>query len=205
MTMIAAKDNPFAVSRLHRLRFRSADGGSHELLSRFMHLGMRGAVIGPCGSGKTTLMLELQALLKGRGHDVRYIRLERAIKSRPWQIANSAKTGQILLIDGAEQLGWSCKFVIYALCRRAAGVLASSHCAVGLPILIETRTTKDTLIELVRELERGPRFSDAQLAAIYEAHGGNVRECFRELYDLSAAHLSACDSRSSLLSSRGSF
>lgn len=53
-----------------------------------------------------------------------------------------------------------------------------------LPTLYEHRTSTELLTDLVAELiGTEARPCHHELARLFEAHGGNVRECLRELYD----------------------
>jgi hypothetical protein len=49
-----ARDNPFAVRRVLKLRYRLSESGWDELLARLERLDHRAAIVGAEGSGKTT-------------------------------------------------------------------------------------------------------------------------------------------------------
>jgi len=54
--LLRAADNPFAVHRVLRERYRLSETEWTRLLGRLERLGWRGAIVGPNGSGKTTLL-----------------------------------------------------------------------------------------------------------------------------------------------------
>ena len=69
--MLRARDNPFAVQRVHAIRYRLAGITWEELLERLAALGFRAALVGPHGHGKTTLLEDLGARLAEEGFRVR--------------------------------------------------------------------------------------------------------------------------------------
>jgi hypothetical protein len=70
-----ARDNPFRTERMLEVRYRLEGIGWEELLRRFEKLGYRAALIGPHGSGKTTLIESLEPRLNALGFETRVIRL----------------------------------------------------------------------------------------------------------------------------------
>ena len=65
--MRRACDNPFAVHRVLRERYRLSAVQWQALLARLERLGWRAAIVGPHGSGKTTLLEDLAGRLEGQG------------------------------------------------------------------------------------------------------------------------------------------
>jgi ABC-type lipoprotein export system ATPase subunit len=57
--VLRAKDNPFAVDRIGQIRYEPAAESWENLLVRLAAMDYRGAIVGPCGSGKTTLCEDL--------------------------------------------------------------------------------------------------------------------------------------------------
>src|SRR5437868_15544127 len=74
---VKARDNPFAADRVLRVRYRPQGWTWEQLLARLEQLDYRGAIVGPEGRGKTTLLEDLGERLKGRGHNVRHLGLTR--------------------------------------------------------------------------------------------------------------------------------
>ncbi len=186
-----ARENPFATWRLEQIPFRLHGLDWNELFARFDALGRRAALVGNHGSGKTTLLEEFGARSGDRGHRVRVFRLTESechLAADFWRNELSDLTpDDIVLLDGAEQLsgrGWR-KF--REITRPAGGVLITTHCPGRLPTLYECRTTPQLLESLVVNLAPGGRWPDERNAAeLYRLHAGNVREAFRDLYDVFA-------------------
>jgi hypothetical protein len=181
-------DNPFASHRIEGLPFRHARTSRTDLCRRLEALGGRAAIVGPEGSGKTTLIEELASIVTG---DALLVTVS-GVSARPWQpvrarLPKPVTANHVVLIDGADRLGavgW--RRLMWAT-RRARAVVATLHRPGRLPTLIECETDRDLLRELVEELAP----ADAPVLApgldeLFERHEGNIRSCFRELYDVYA-------------------
>ncbi len=147
-----------------------------------------GAVVGPKGSGKTTFLLELKKHLSEKGFRTSYALL-RADHNKPYneairQLGVSNLPHSIIILDGAEQLGfvaWQ-HFLIRTRLRR--GLIISSHSTSRLPTLLECSTSLPLLQELVKQLcPDGYSELQASLLELFKRHNGNIRMCLRDLYD----------------------
>ena len=176
-------DNPFASRRIDRLIYRFQEGDLQTVVERLHRAGGRGAVVGAHGSGKTTLLEALADRLDGRPVRIAL----NAETPRPLAFAIGALPETVgpehtVLIDGAEQLG---RWAWWRLARRlndAGIVVSASHSPGRLPTIHECTTSPELLAELVAEL--APEIAgSADLDAIFHRHQGNIRLCFRELYD----------------------
>ena len=87
-----------------------------------------------------------------------------------------------LLLDGAEQLPWYIWWRIRWLARNLPCFITTSHTRPHLPLLHRHQTSPELLRVLVNELYSEPL--DIDIDDLYERHGGNIRECLRELYDI---------------------
>jgi len=188
-----ARENPFAMVRLERIAFRFESGDLDDLLRRLSQLGYRAAIVGPEGSGKTTLLEALAAQLAGQGWNLRPLRLRR---DQPCpggvieQLLKSSDPRTLILLDGAEQLGWWRWRRLVRGARAAGGLVITTHRAGRLPTLIACRTSIPLLSGIVDELLDAAPLADARRAelraaavTLYAQHGGNPREVLRGLYD----------------------
>jgi hypothetical protein len=188
---VRARENPFRTQRLEGLAFRLGDQRADLLLERFRRMGNRAAIVGPHGSGKTTLARELGDRLAAGGRRVhrRFLNAESPRSARlGWVGRARAMTGEdVLILDGAGHLPRALWWRLRRASRRAGGVLVTAHQAGMLPTLIETRSDAALLTELCRELvgaQADPLVP--LLETLWQRHRGNLREVFLALYDLRA-------------------
>lgn len=176
-------DNPFASARIDGLAYHFDRGGLPMIVERLARHGGRGAIVGPHGSGKTTLMDELADSLSSE--PVR-IRLD-AVTAHPFRttvraLPTAVGSRHAVLLDGAEQLGATAWWRLQQRVRRAGLVVITSHRPGRLPTVHTCATTPELLRELVRELDPATA-ATVDIGDLFDRHGGNLRECFRELYD----------------------
>lgn len=179
-----ARDNPFASDRVERLRYRLPAGLTwDELLERLAGFRHRAALVGPHGRGKTTLLEDLAPRLTARGLRVRTVTLRQEERRVDWKRLRGLGADDVLFLDGAELLGRLAWFRVRLACRRAGGLIVTSHRPGLLPTLLECGTTPELLAELVRELTG----AELETAELFARHGGNVRTAFWEMYDRAGA------------------
>jgi hypothetical protein len=180
-----ARDNPFRTEQVLRVRYRLASDTWDGLLDRFEAFGRRAAIVGPQGSGKTTLLEDLAPRLRARGFGVKELRLDTETpRFEPGALDRffaSLGPRDVILFDGAEQLGWLAWSRFERRARAAAGLILTVHRPGRLPTLLETSTSPELLDDLVEEIlgERAPE----RTWGLFEKHDGNLREALRELYD----------------------
>lgn len=186
-----ARDNPFAAQRILRLRYRLSGTTWEEVLERLAVLEHRAAVVGPHGRGKTTFLEDLRDRLEDRGFRTRFVVLHRGDRRLTPLQEESLFAGlsreDVLLLDGAEQLGRLAWLRVRRRSRAAGGLVVTSHRPGLLPTLFNCRTSPDLLDSLVRDL-LGPEAETLSPTSeeLFARHGGNLRNALRELYDVYA-------------------
>jgi hypothetical protein len=182
-----AADNPFAVQKVLRIRYRLSDQTWEGLLERFAVLGHRAAIVGPHGRGKTTLLEDLAPRLEAQGFSIRSITLHtgdrRLTREQKRDLWRRLSPRDLLCVDGAEQLGRIAWLALLARSRAAGGLLITSHGPGLLPTLLECETSPELLEGIVRNLI-GTETDRRQIGELFVRHGGNVRDALREMYDV---------------------
>ena len=179
-----AADNPFAVQKVLRIRYRLSDPAWEGLLERLATLRYRAAIVGPHGRGKTTLLEDLAPRLEALGFRIRSVMLHtgdrRLRREHREALLQGMSPRDLLCVDGAEQLGRIAWLALLARSQRAGGLLITSHRPGLLPTLVECETNPELLREIVRELLGRDAEGSKELFA---RHEGNIREALREMYD----------------------
>lgn len=197
--MLAAHDNPFRSERLDALAYRYPPGlDGAFLLARLEALGHRAAIVGPEGSGKTTLSRALERSLAERFQIWRIPqrRGQRLLARRLPRL----RQDDFVILDGAEQLASVSFWRLRWQTRAAGGLLVLSHRPGLLPTLVATETSQALLDALVAELTPAQACAPDALAR----HGGNIRNALRALYDASAGLPPLDEGRPAKMLSNGS-
>ena len=166
------------------LDFRFSGTDWDGVLGHLALEGGRGAIIGPHGSGKTTLLEQLAGRLAGEAVWIRLntdidLPFMTAIESLPNEIGHD----HTILIDGAEQLGAWPWWRLHRWLKKAGTIVVTSHIPGRLPTLYQCTTDPGLFVELVEELAPDD-IDTVDLDELFQRHDGNIRLCFRELYDL---------------------
>jgi len=186
-----AADNPFASHHVEALRFRSQGLVWRDLVQRINDLGGRVAIVGPKGSGKTTLLEELARRLE---EPVVVVRIPGSCPD-PWpttraQLPHSVTHRHAILVDGSEKLGAIGRRLLLHTTRRAHCLILTLHRRGPLPALIDCSTDPGLLRNLVEELMPTDSATlELGLEDLHRRHGGNIRLCFWELYDVYAGRV----------------
>lgn len=178
-----ARENPFASDRIERLAYRFTPGESWDsLLARLEAQRWRGAIVGPHGTGKTTLLEQMVPHLSTRGFCpcLYTLRGESSNDEKQALLSNSFGPSDFVLLDGAEQLSLRQWRTFEEISRLAAGGVVTQHRTGRWPTLLETAPSPALLAELVQTLA-GAELSDAD--TLFSRHRSNLRECLRTLYD----------------------
>ncbi len=187
--------NPFATRwvRPGAIPYQFAKLGSmEELVSRLREQKWRGYIVGPHGSGKTTLVKTLIPLMERSGRKIIEIALHDGQRRLPRSFFKSGffDSKVLLVIDGYEQLGRTARLRLAWLCRRfRCGLLVTVHCqhpARGIPLLWRTETSGDRLEDLIARFlpSHYGTIGHGDVVAAFARHRGNIREVFFALYDL---------------------
>jgi len=190
-----ARLNPFAAGRVEALDYRFPEGVDWPVLwERLEALDFRAALVGPEGRGKTSLLEQLGERLEARGFTSRRATLRRGQRRLPRserrRLLRDLGPRDVLLIDGVQELSRWSWWRLRRRSRKAGGLVITSHREGVLPTLLRCETSPELLEELVAELlgrEKPEDLAALDLPALYERHGGNVREALWELYDRWAA------------------
>lgn len=182
-----AADNPFAVQKVLRIRYRLTEHAWDGLLDRLAELRYRAAIVGPHGRGKTTLLEDLAPRLESRGFRIRTATFHagdrRPTREQKRALLRHVGPRDVLCIDGAEQLNRISWLALLARSRWAGGLVITSHRPGLLPTLMQCETSPELLEEIVRDLI-GPEADGLPIHDLFARHGGNVREALREMYDV---------------------
>ena len=149
-----------------------------------------GEVIGPHGSGKSSLLAELLPLLEATGRRVALYSLHQGDRTLPIAKADVAAWNEEtqVVVDGYEQLSWWSKRRLQSQVKsRQAGLLVTAHQPMGLPSLFATQPTLALARQIVAEVQKidpDKTLTDADVAAAFAAHGANLREMLFSLYDV---------------------
>lgn len=185
-------ENPFATRyvRPGAIAYRLAAGQTMEtLVARLRAHGWWGQIIGPHGSGKSTLVATLIPKLERAGRRPVVVRLGGPLRGPiPRSTLTSCRSPQTqLVIDGYEQLGCPRRWLLRRTVHRlGGGLLVTAHRPVGLPDLVRTDPNQATVLDLVRNLlgHTWTVIDPEDVAESYARRQGNVREVLFDLYDL---------------------
>lgn len=181
--------NPFATKQIRpgAVPYFFPPGMSLELLiERLEQQHWRGEIIGPHGTGKSTLLAALKAPLQARGKRLVEFTFRHGERRLPSLLGEWDKQ-TLVVVDGAEQLSWFSRWRLRRRCgRAAAGLLWTAHQPLGLSVVWETQGDPILAQQLVEHLLGEARgvISPAEVEASLRATHGDVREMLFRLYDV---------------------
>jgi energy-coupling factor transporter ATP-binding protein EcfA2 len=175
-----ARLNPFASKRLLQIRYEFQQETWERLLQRLAQFNYRAAIVGPEGSGKTTLLEDLAISLRNR-FVLKWFTLS---VNQELEIPD-IRRDHLILLDGFDLLPlWKRKWLLWKA-RSCRGLIVTAHSPTILPTLVECSTTPELLYRISQRLVSNP---EQQLNnELFQKHHGNIRDVFRELYDIWAA------------------
>ena len=165
--------------------FQFAEGteSCESLIALFEEHG-NGQIVGPHGSGKSTLIESLKKVFQREKYDIRHVVLNDRNRQLPKDFwTEPLRQRGVRIIDGFEQLPlWQ----RLRLCQRFPGrSIIVTHRPIGrLPVLYRTVPRFEMFVELVRRL--GGSHDTATLHHLFATTHGNFREAFMTLYDFAS-------------------
>jgi molybdopterin-guanine dinucleotide biosynthesis protein len=161
---------------------------AETLVQRLQADGWQGQIVGPHGSGKSTLVAAMVPALEAAGRTIeRYaVRTGESLVVSPEAMDRWNASTQVI-IDGYEQLSWLARRKLRSQVKaRQAGLLVTAHADVGLPTIYQTQPTEELARQIVTALlkEKASAITAEDVQAAYAAHQPNLREMLFALYDV---------------------
>lgn len=197
---MARDSNPFATrfTRPGAIGYLFPDGKSVEsLLARLRENQWWGEIVGPHGSGKSTLVATLIPALQAAGRKVvghvitpdSGDRKECLAPAGAYAFLAELPLGPStqLVLDGYERISWWWRRRIQVLCRkRGAGLLITAHQPLGLPPLAQTEPNEQMAQKIVQQLlpKGDSTIKPADVTAAFHKTDGNLRETLFALFDV---------------------
>ncbi|MDO4557810.1 MAG: hypothetical protein Q4C47_02465 [Planctomycetia bacterium] len=164
-----------------------------DVLESLEKSGWLGEIIGPHGTGKSTLITAMLRELVHRGKEVFAVALHDGQRRLPFVPAKlDLSAGTILVVDGFEQLSWWNRQTLFRICRQKEwGILVTAHTPTGLPTLYETTMSPALGMHVILELldcvgatdDTAPPPVPPRTLDVLRKHDGNLRETLFDLYD----------------------
>ena len=178
-----ARHNPFCSERVRpgSIPYFFESGGSlPDILARWEENGRVGQIVGPHGTGKSTLLHCLYSRLVDSG-------VSAALFDAEDGCVRGIGRGTALLLDSAERLSGRRVFALARGTRSSgSGLIITAHRHIGLPILARTSVSPAAASAVIVHLlgdsaSRLPSVDEIDL--LLRRHGGNFRLALFELYD----------------------
>ncbi len=163
-----------------------------DLFHRFEVAEHRGEIIGPHGTGKSTLIAAFSDYLQKQRLTIYLVTLHDGQRRLPFSPNRlDQPEGTILVVDGFEQLSWWNRQILFRVCRQKKwGILVTAHTPTGLPTIFETAMSPALGMRVVLQLldQRQRPLAESvvtprQALRRLREHDGNLRETLFDLYD----------------------
>jgi hypothetical protein len=144
------------------------------------------AIVGPHGTGKSTLLAAFAAAFTAAGRPFALYRLRRRRDGiAVLRAILGARRGTTFLFDGWEQVGpLAARGVRLAVRLRGGRLIVTSHRPAGMPTAVTTAGTLPLLAAIVARLpDHAGLITPADLAAAFARRRGNLRDSLADLYD----------------------
>ncbi|MEX0792326.1 MAG: hypothetical protein WD045_04285 [Pirellulaceae bacterium] len=186
--MPTSESNPFSTRfiRPGAIPYQFTAGESAaQLAQKLADQAWRGCILGPHGTGKSSLLLALEPEITRQGKRPHHVTLG-ASSSGPWWPSVPWSCDTLLIIDGYEQLSFFGRAMLRWRCwQSSTGLLVTSHKPVGLPLLTQTEATWVLAQELVTQLWDSPdELPWEAIESLWRQHPGDMREFLFGMYHL---------------------
>ena len=178
-----ARHNPFCSERVRpgSLSFRfDGEGSLDQIIACWEKAGRVGQIVGPHGTGKSTLLYSLRARFEELGIDAQ-------LREAGDQAYPRARIGTTFLLDSAERHSpRRIRSLARAVRKARAGLIITAHSDMSLPLLRTTAVSPSTASALVEELLEGSGMhppSAEFTGALLARQAGNFRLALFDLYD----------------------
>ncbi|MGJ8640697.1 MAG: hypothetical protein ACSHYA_15005 [Opitutaceae bacterium] len=183
-----ANANPFRSALVEQIRY-ALPSASLDALTDVAIKQRLSCLLGSHGTGKTTLMEDLEPYFVSRGYQIEQVRLNLDSSKEQRQEAISKHSRHtphtVCLFDGAEILSrWQWMQVCKVARKQGSLLVATLHKRRGVHVLHETTPDWLRAKGFVQHLA-GAHFSSDLLAeakATFDSNQGNMREVFRRCY-----------------------
>lgn len=178
--------NPFSTrfTRPGEIPFVFPSGYSLDaIVTAFDHPAAQAAIVGPHGSGKSSLLETLSHKWAEVGLVEQRVRLTASRKRHPLRLGNLDATS-LLVVDGFEQLSfWKQQWVRWRCKHKGARLLVTTHRDCGLPVVLRTQPDWTLALKLSSMLlgcDVTPY--EVDLRAVWDEDPGDIRAYFFRLY-----------------------
>jgi len=185
------RQNPFSTRNVRPGAIAFVFPAGHDaesLVEQLAASGWSGAIVGPHGTGKSTLLATLIPAIKAAGRQVIRYELHDGQRKLPSSPAlPHGMPNAVIAVDGYEQLSWWNRTRLRRQCRQQGwGLLVTTHEEIDLPTLFRTSVDEQLAGRLVQAMlpPGDTTISEADVTAALSKHRGNLREALFELYDL---------------------
>lgn len=184
-----AENNPFRSAAVAKLRFRLDPSEVRAMVEGLRANDWRGCILGPEGTGKTTLLEDLETPAQAAGVTIEWIRLSLDSDAEERRLAvdriDRMNAEQCCFFDGGEVLGWlGWRRLLRTVRNRGCGLVATVHRPCPLPVVHRTAPDLEETVSLARHLADSHWSDELEAAArtAFRHSHGNAREVFRACY-----------------------